>query len=95
MKFSCVSSLVFALFLAAWQQPAWAANDAAENALTLEETVSLKTVTAAKISPNGLAVAYRLSVPRKLYQDADGKAWSELHVANLEGESRPYFSGKS
>jgi dipeptidyl aminopeptidase/acylaminoacyl peptidase len=63
-------------------------------ALSLEETVGLKTASGALLSPNGDAVAYLLSVPRTLYKDADGSAWKQLHVVNTEGDSRPYFSGQ-
>jgi dipeptidyl aminopeptidase/acylaminoacyl peptidase len=80
--------------LAVWHLSAWSANLVGSDFLSLEEIVSLKTVTVAKMSPNGDAIAYLLSVPRKLYEDDDGKAWVELHVVNLEGESRPYFSGQ-
>ena len=63
-------------------------------ALSLEETVSLKTASGAVMSPNGDAIAYVLSVPRELYVDKDGSAFRQLHVVNLEGESRPYFAGE-
>ena len=87
-------SLFLCSLLAIWHLPVWSADEPMANYLTLEETVSLKTVTSARISPIGDAIAYLLSVPRKLYEDDDGKAWVELHVVNLEGESRPYFAGQ-
>jgi hypothetical protein len=62
--------------------------------LSLEETVGLKRVTEARMSPNGDAIAYILSVPRALYEDKDGRPWRQLHVVDLEGETRPYFSGE-
>mgnify|MGYP001814685529 CR=1 FL=1 len=62
--------------------------------LSLEETVGLRQVSKAVISPNGDAVAYLLSVPRTLYVDANGPAWRQLHVVSAEGESRPYFTGQ-
>ena len=62
--------------------------------LTLEEIVSLKRVTNAYMSPNGDRVAYLLSVPRTLYEDDDGKPYRELHVVDLDGNSRPFVSGK-
>ncbi len=71
-----------------------AALAAEKPALSLEDTVSLKSASGAVMSPNGDAVAYLLSVPRTLYVDADGPAWKQLHVVNTDGESRPYFSGQ-
>jgi len=62
--------------------------------LTLEETVGLKRVTRAVMSPNGDAVAYLLAVPRTPYVDDDGPAWSELHVVSTQGQSRPYAAGE-
>jgi dipeptidyl aminopeptidase/acylaminoacyl peptidase len=62
--------------------------------LSLEEIVTLKRVKSVHMSPNGDAIAYLLSVPRKLYEDDDGDAWVQLHVVDLEGNSRPYFSGE-
>jgi len=63
-------------------------------ALSLEETVALKTASRALMSPNGEAIAYILTVPRALYTEKDGLSWRQLHVVDLAGESRPYFSGK-
>jgi len=62
--------------------------------LSLEEIVSLKHVSRALLSPNGDAIAYLLTVPRTLYEDDGGKPWVQLHVVDLEGDSRPFFSGK-
>jgi dipeptidyl aminopeptidase/acylaminoacyl peptidase len=65
-----------------------------DSGLTLEDIVGLKSVSRAALSPNGDAVAYLLAVPRDLYKDDDGSSYSQLHVVDLEGVSRPYFSGK-
>jgi dipeptidyl aminopeptidase/acylaminoacyl peptidase len=62
--------------------------------LSLEEIVALRIVTGAWLSPNADLIAYVLSVPRALYEDEDGPAWTQLHLVNLDGESRAYFSGK-
>ena len=69
-------------------------DDSSPASLSLEEIVTLKRVKSALMSPNGDAIAYLLSVPRTLYEDDDGDAWVQLHVVDLEGNSRPYFSGK-
>jgi len=63
-------------------------------ALSLEEIVSLKHVTSVHMSPNGDQIAYLLSVPRALYEDDDGVAYQELHLVDLDGNSRPFVTGK-
>ncbi len=63
-------------------------------ALSLEEIVSLKIVTSVHMSPSGDQIAYLLSVPRTLYDDDDGEAYQELHIVDLEGNSRPFVTGK-
>lgn len=86
---------IFALFaFFAFLSPAWSQDNQAPETLSLEEIVSLKHVSKARISPNADAIAYVLSVPRTLYEDDDGSAWQQLHVVNLKGHSRPYFSGQ-
>ncbi len=62
--------------------------------LSLEEIVTLKRVTAVRINPAGDQIAYLLSVHRELYVDDDGKPYHELHVVDLQGNSRPFVSGK-
>ena len=53
----------------------------------------LRSVSEAKISPDGKRVAYVLSVPRKLLKENDGPAWGELHVVDDKGNSRAFVSG--
>lgn len=70
---------------------------AAAEPLSLEETVALKRVSAAEMSPTGSAIAYTLSVPREPYVDEDGEAWSELHVISGDGPDaapRPFVTGE-
>jgi dipeptidyl aminopeptidase/acylaminoacyl peptidase len=66
---------------------------AQEGPLTLEDIVTLKRVAAAKLSPSGDRIAYLLEVPRVPYVDEDGSAYDELHVTDLEGNSRGYITG--
>ena len=54
----------------------------------------LKSVTSAAISPDGKQVAYTLSVQRDPMKETNGSAWSELHVVDAAGNSRPFISGK-
>jgi len=67
---------------------------AQSDALTLEEIVTLKNVSAVRMNPAGDQIAYLLSVHRELYKDDDGKPYHELHVVDLDGDSRPFVSGK-
>lgn len=62
--------------------------------LSLDETVSLKRVIDVRMSPDGGRIAYRLAVPREPYVEPDGESWSELHVVDLAGNTRPYVSGQ-
>ena len=53
--------------------------------LTLEDVSVLRQVTTVRMSPTGDRIAYLLQVPREVYVDADGSAFHELHVTDLEG----------
>ena len=83
--------LLSAAVILAGGSTVWAAS---RTALSLEDIVGLKSVSKVALSPGGDAVAYLLSVPRDPYRDEDGGSYSQLHVVNVEGKSRPYFSGK-
>jgi len=61
--------------------------------LTLEQIAQLRQVGSVEISPDGRNIAFTVSVPRDLSRDADGAAWSELHVAGAGGETRPFIAG--
>jgi len=54
----------------------------------------LESVTSAAISPRGKQVAYTLSVPRNPLQGDNGPAFSELHVTDVAGNSRPFVTGE-
>jgi dipeptidyl aminopeptidase/acylaminoacyl peptidase len=66
----------------------------AQERFTPQHVASLRTVTAAVISPEGGHIAYVLSVPRVPFDDEDGPAWEELHVVDSAGASRPFVSGQ-
>ncbi|MGB0715261.1 MAG: prolyl oligopeptidase family serine peptidase [Phycisphaerae bacterium] len=59
-----------------------------------EHVTKLKAVSSAAISPDGKYIAYRLSVPRIPMEDKNGTAFSELHVVDIAGNSRPFITGK-
>jgi len=78
-----VACLTFAA-LAAAQQRLWTPQDVAK----------VRSVSSAKISPDGRLIAYTLSVPRIPGKDDNGPAWAELHVVDLAGHSRPFVTGE-
>lgn len=84
------SILAFAVAILAAVSGAHAQDDY----LTMEDVVSLKQVTGAWLSPDGERIAYTLWVQREVYVDTDGPAFSELHVTDLDGNSRPYIAGE-
>ncbi len=62
--------------------------------LTVADVLRTRSVTAAVISPDGNRIAYALSIPRDvLGKDDDGAAFTELHVVDTSGNSRPYITG--
>jgi len=61
--------------------------------LSIEDIIALKRVSSIQMSPNGDQVAYLLSIPREIYKDDDGSPYHELHVVDLQGNSRPYVTG--
>lgn len=73
---------------------ALAAAAALADGMTPGQVARLRSVSAAAMSPGGGALAYTLSVPRLPGQGEDGPAWSELHVADVSGRSRPFITGK-
>ncbi len=59
-----------------------------------QHVAKLRSVTSVAVSPDGEYVAYTLSVPRRLFEEDDGRAWVELHVAARNGGSRPFVTGE-
>jgi dipeptidyl aminopeptidase/acylaminoacyl peptidase len=74
----------------------WAVGLADEPAETWQpkHVARLKSVVSCAISPDGKYMAYGLAVQRQPFQDDDGPAWTELHVVDAEGQSRPFVTGK-
>lgn len=62
--------------------------------LTAHQLAELRTVEEIAISPDGESIAYVLEVPRRPFEDEDGKAWKELHVVAADGSSRAYVTGE-
>jgi dipeptidyl aminopeptidase/acylaminoacyl peptidase len=61
---------------------------------TLDHVSKIRAVEEVAISPSGDLVVYVLRVPRVPYEEEDGPAWAELHVAGPAGTSRPFVAGK-
>lgn len=66
----------------------------AANPFTAEDALSCKRVSETAISPDGARIAYVVSVPRALTDDAGG-AYGELWlVPAIGGDPRPFIAGK-
>ncbi|MCH8874194.1 hypothetical protein IH824_15725, partial [candidate division KSB1 bacterium] len=66
----------------------------ASDVFSEKDLLKLKSVTSARISPNGGWIAYTVSVPRKA-ADKPGSGYSELYLISIKTkEVRPYITGK-
>ncbi len=70
-----------------------AASALAQETFTPHHVAKIRTVAQVAISPDASEIAYVLAVPRIPFQDDDGGSWTELHVVNTNGQSRPYVTG--
>jgi len=62
---------------------------------TPELVAGLRSATAAVLAPDGRRAAYTLSVPRRIGDEEDGPAWTELHLVDVEsGRERTFVSGQ-
>ncbi len=62
--------------------------------LTPQHVAKMRSVVSAVVSPDGHFVAYTVSIPRQLFDDPNGSSYTELHVVDREGHSRPFVTGK-
>jgi dipeptidyl aminopeptidase/acylaminoacyl peptidase len=63
--------------------------------LTPLDVARRRTVGEVALRPNGVAIAYTLSVPREVGGDDNGSAWVELHMVGFDGANdRPFVSGQ-
>lgn len=66
---------------------------AAEGGLTIADTLRLQSCEAVQLSPDGQRVAYTVTVPRGVDEEA-GPAYSQLHVAEIaSGRHLPFITG--
>lgn len=71
-----------------------AVTTAQQEVFTPQHVARIRSVSSARISPDGKWIAYVLSVQRRPFEDEDGPAWAELHVVDLAGHSRPFVTGE-
>lgn len=72
----------------------WASSVRGEETFTPQHVANLRSVSAAVIAPDGKSVAYVLNVPRKANKDDNGPPWTELHVVDDAGNTRPFVTGE-
>ena len=65
----------------------------AGNGMTLEQIAQLRSTGEIAVSPDGERVAYTRVVGRDLSREDDGRAWTELHLVDRQGNSRPFITG--
>jgi dipeptidyl aminopeptidase/acylaminoacyl peptidase len=65
-----------------------------DDLFTPRHIAKLNNVGSAVISPDGEHVAYTLAVQRNPLTEDNGSAWSELHVVDVSGKTRPFITGK-
>lgn len=88
------ASLALALCFATIPLIARGAEEDPPSTFTPELIAQLRVVTQVAASPDGGQIAYVLAVPRDLKHEKDGPAWTELHLVDGDGRSRPYVSGE-
>ncbi len=57
------------------------------------DVAKIQSVTDAQVSPDGSLIAYQLVAQRKLGTDDNGPSFTELHVVDKSGVSRPFITG--
>ena len=65
----------------------------AGNGMTLEQIAQLRSTGEIAVSPDGERIAYTRVVGRDLSREDDGGAWTELHLVDRQGNSRPFITG--
>jgi dipeptidyl aminopeptidase/acylaminoacyl peptidase len=65
-----------------------------QEVFTSHHVAKLRRVTEVAVSPDGSSVAYVLEVPRVLFTEEDGPAYTELHLVGKAKVSVPYVFGQ-
>ena len=74
--------------------PAVAAEEAMRT-MTPRDLARIQSMTSAKISPDGTLIAAIRSVPRELFDEDDGRDWTELYIIDVAtGTARPFVTGE-
>ncbi|WP_408607211.1 S9 family peptidase [Colwellia chukchiensis] len=66
----------------------------ASDVITIEDIPKIKSVRDSIISPNGEYIAFTRSLPRELYVDKDGRSYNQLFISDIQGNARPFVTGK-
>lgn len=66
----------------------------ATEGMTLRQIADLAQVGEIALAADGRSVAYTRAVQRKLFDQPDGPAWTELHLSDAQGRSRAFISGE-
>jgi len=62
--------------------------------ITLQQTIELNRIGSVRVSPDGMHLAFTKIVPRKTYQDADGKPYIDLLIKSGEDATRVFITGE-
>jgi dipeptidyl aminopeptidase/acylaminoacyl peptidase len=65
----------------------------ADTPFSLQDTLNIRQVSLAIMSPNGQNIAYTISKPRTPGVDNAGRDWREIYLVDNKGRTRPYVSG--
>jgi len=65
-----------------------------QRSMTPLDIARIQSMKSAVISPDGSTIAAVRSIPRKLFEEDDGKDWGHLYLIDREtGEARPFVTG--
>lgn len=62
--------------------------------ITIEETITVQSITSAAVSADGQLAAFTRNVPRTPYVDDDGSNYTELFTVTGENDPVPFITGK-
>ena len=62
--------------------------------MSLKDIAQLEQIGQVAVSPTSETMAVTKIVPRQVGVDEDGRAWSELHIIDAQGEMHPYITGE-
>ena len=63
--------------------------------ISLQETITVKSINSMAVADNGQLAAYTKVLPRTPYKDDDGGSYIELYRVDNDGNHTPFITGKS